>query len=220
MRTNPTPDGVTDDFGYRPGEDARGCTEEERELWFKARTRDEIESVKRMRDERRAREAKEREQQAWAGTRAGQLLKQLGDSFAAYRECMEQDPRLQEKALAYDAMNQKIFDRMKTNMDRAHSSPRCRFEKANGTACRAPRVRGKKYCHMHMMLEEARPERISLPGFGDANAIQAAIAKGAQALVDGKLEQKQASILGYYLQLALSNVSRLDFEEEREESHH
>ncbi len=70
---------------------------------------------------------------------------------------------------------------------------------------------------MHLMLEEARPERISLPSLGDANAIQAAIAKGAQALVDGKLEQKQASILGYYLQLALSNVSRLDFEEERED---
>jgi hypothetical protein len=205
-----------DGFGIRPGENPVGLTEEENAMYYEAQSEAACQAVLRIRDERRAREAKEREQQAWAGTRAGQLLKQLGDSFAAYRECVEQDPRLQEKALAYDEMNQKIFERMKTNMDRAHSSPRCRFEKANGTACRAPKVRGKKYCHMHLMLEEARPERISLPGLGDANAIQAAIAKGAQALVDGKLEQKQASILGYYLQLALSNVSRLDFEEERE----
>jgi len=220
MRTNPTPDGVTDNFGYRPEEDARGCTKEERALWDKAHTRDEIETIKRMRDERRAREAKERERQAWPATKAGLLLKQLGECFAEYRECLEQDPKLQEKALAFDEMNQKIFDRMRTNMERAHSAPRCRYEKANGTACRAPKMRGKKYCHMHLMLEEARPEKIRLPGLGDANGIQAAIAKGAQAVVDGKLEQKQASILGYYLQLALSNVGRVDFEEEREESHH
>jgi hypothetical protein len=32
-------------------------------------------------------------------------------------------------------------------------------------------------------------------------------------VVDGKLDYKQASILGYYLQLALSNVGKLDFEE-------
>jgi hypothetical protein len=43
-----------------------------------------------------------------------------------------------------------------------------------------------------------------------------AIAKGAQAVVDGKLDYKQASILGYYLQLALSNVGRVDFKEEPE----
>jgi len=214
MRGNPVPDGITDDFGYRVGEDARGFTDEERELWYKARTDDDREAVKRRRDERRAREAKEREREAWPATRAGQLLKQLGECFAAYRECLMEDPRLQEKALEFDQVNQKIFERMKTNMERAHSAPRCRYEKANGATCRAPRVRGKKYCHMHLMLEEARPEKIRMPSLGDANAIQAAIAKGAQAVVDGKLENKQASILGYYLQLALSNVGRVDFEEE------
>ena len=113
-------------------------------------------------------------------------------------------------------MNQKIFNRMGTTMDRAHNAPRCRHEKAGGGTCRAPRVRGKKYCHMHEMLEEARPEKLNLPSLGDAHAIPAAIAKGAQAVVDGKLEYKQASILGYYLQLALSNVGRVNFEEEPE----
>jgi hypothetical protein len=33
-------------------------------------------------------------------------------------------------------------------------------------------------------------------------------------VVDGKLDYKQASILGYYLQLALSNVGRVDCEDE------
>ena len=66
---------------------------------------------------------------------------------------------------------------------------------------------------MHEMLEEARPEKIKLPNLGDARAIHGAIAKGAQAVVDGKLDYKQASILGYYLQLALSNIGRVNFED-------
>ena len=220
MKGNPVPYGVRDDFDYRPGEDCRGFTKEECELWSKAHTHNEREAVQRIRDERRLREhqarEKEREKQAWPASTPGQLLKKLGECFAEYRECVEQDPRLVEKALEFDEMNQKIFNRMWTSMERAHNAPRCRYPKANGGTCRAPRVRGKKYCHMHEMLEEARPEKINLPNLGDARAIHGAIAKGAQAVVDGKLEYKQASILGYYLQLALSNIGRVDFEEERE----
>jgi hypothetical protein len=185
----------------------------EQVLWDKARSEEERSAIMQQRNARRLQEHKARGRQEWQKTQAGQLLKKLGDCFAEYRDCVANDPQLQQKALEFDTINQKIFDRMKTNMEKAHNSPRCRFEKANGLLCKAPRVRGKKYCHMHLMLEEARPETIRLPGLGDANAIQAAIAKGAQAVVDGKLDQKQAGILGYYLQLALSNVSRVDFEE-------
>ncbi|HZS25825.1 MAG TPA: hypothetical protein VFB76_01235 [Candidatus Angelobacter sp.] len=205
--------GVTDDFGYRRGENAAGMIEEESKAWYKARTPEEKAEIERQRDERRLREAKEREKQAWPATRAGQLLKQLGECFEAYRQCVMEDPRLQEKALEFDEVNQKIFNKMKSTIDRANGAPRCQYPKGNGVTCRAPRVRGKKFCHMHLMLEEARPEKISLPNLADARGIHGAIAKGAQAVVDGKLDYKQASIFGYYLQLALSNVKRVELEE-------
>lgn len=217
MLGNRSPYGPNDDFGYAEGENALGMDQGEQALWNKAQSDEDRSAIMQQRDARRLQEHKQREKREWANTHAGQLLKKLGECFAEYRECLANDPQLQEKALECDEMNQKIFDRMKTNMEKAHSAPRCRFEKANGLVCRAPRVRGKKYCHMHLMLEDARPEKIKLPSLGDANAIQAAIAKGAQAVVDGKLDQKQAGILGYYLQLALSNVSRVDFEEGWEE---
>ena len=204
----------TDGFGIRDGEDEMGFTAAERQLTVNAHTNDGFELLKRQRDARRLKEHQERERQEWPTSKAGQLLKKLGECFAEYKECLEHDPRLQEKALAFDEINQKIFNRIKTTMERAHNAPRCRHEKAGGGTCRAPRVRGKKYCHMHEMLEEARPEKISLPNLSDANAIHGAIAKGAQAVVDGKLDYKQASILGYYLQLALCNVKHVNFEEE------
>ncbi|MCU1333260.1 MAG: hypothetical protein JWM08_2252 [Candidatus Angelobacter sp.] len=208
-----SPYGPGDDFGYKRGENALGFDEAERALWDKARSEDDRFAIMKQRDERRLKEHQEREKQEWPTTRAGQLLKKLGECFAEYKECLEHDPRLQEKALAFDEINQKIFNRIKTTMERAHNAPRCRHEKAGGGTCRAPRVRGKKYCHMHEMLEEARPEKISLPNLADANAIHGAIAKGAQAVVDGKLDYKQASILGYYLQLALSNIKQVNFEQ-------
>jgi hypothetical protein len=199
---------------YWPEENARGLSKEEEALWNESSAVEHRNAVIRMRDERRAKNLKERERKTWQRSRAAQLLRQLGETFAAYRDCVAQDPQAAERGMEFDELNQKIFNRMKTNIDRAHQAARCRYEKANGSTCRAPRVRGKKYCHMHEMLEEARPQKIRLPNLADANGIHAAIAKGAQAVVDGTLDQKQASILGYYLQLALSNVGRVDFEEE------
>ena len=210
--------GPKDGFGIREGEDVLGLDEEERDLWEHAYTDPHRAEIMQQRDARRLKEHQEseaeREREEWTTSRAAQLLKKLGECFAEYKECMEQDPRLQEKALAFDEMNQKIFNKMRNSIERANNSPRCRHPKAGGGTCRAPRVRGKKYCHMHEMLEEARPEKISLPNLSDANAIHGAIAKGMQAVVDGKLEYKQASILGYYLQLALSNIGRVNFAEE------
>jgi hypothetical protein len=209
---------VTDGFGYRGGENSLGMDAEEQELWRQAGgTYPDTLEVLQRRDARRLREHNEREKgrekQAWARTEAGQLLKKLGECFAEYRDCVAKEPELEQKGLEYDAMNQKIFNKMKSTIDRANNAPRCQYPKGNGVTCRAPRVRGKKFCHMHLMMEEARPEKIRLPNLADAAGIHGAIAKGAQAVVDGKLDYKQASILGYYLQLALTNVKRLDFEE-------
>jgi len=59
---------------------------------------------------------------------------------------------LQEKALEFDEINQKIFNRIKTNMERAHSAPRCRYPKANGGMCRgAESSRQEVLSHMRLM---------------------------------------------------------------------
>jgi hypothetical protein len=164
---------------------------------------------------RRAAQLPERKRQ-WAATKAGKLLKQLGEIFEAYREMVENDPRIAELGLELDEVNQKIFDRMRTRIERAQMAPRCQKMKADGEYCRAPRVRGKKYCHMHLALEDARPRKIGLPTLEDPNGIQVAIQKGAQGLLDGTLERKDAGLLAYYLQLAVSNVNRVNFEPEQE----
>lgn len=190
-------------------ENMSGFTVEEEALWRKATYNEDYQAVWKMRDERRLREA----QEVWRASEAGKLLRQLSEAYDAYRQYLEKKPHAQDLALQFDEGSQRIYTRMRANLERANSAPRCTWVKGNGMQCRAPKVRGKKLCHMHVAMEEARPKTLKLPALDDANGIQVAIAKAAQAVVDGTLDRKQAGLLGYYLQLAVSNVGRVDFED-------
>ncbi len=191
-------------------ENRHGFTPEEQAVWNQT---GDYNAAWHLMRQRKDREAEEQRRQEWSASQAGRLLKQLGEAYVAYRGCLERAPYAVASALKFDELNQRLFERISTNIEKANNAPRCARIMAGGRRCRAPRVRGKQFCHMHLAMEEARPRKISLPSLDDANGIQVAIAKAAQALVDGQLEQKQASLLAYYLQLAVSNVDRLDFEE-------
>ena len=60
------------------------------------------------------------------------------------------------------------------------------------------------------------PTKFSLPALDDANSIQVALNKTAQGLVDGTLDEKVATKLAYVLQVAMSNVDKVNFEPEEE----
>lgn len=187
-------------------------TPEEAELYYSAQCQDDYERVWKMIDERRAQEEKDRRRKLWQASQAGQAMKRLRTAFLEYTALFEKNGEVQAEAMEFDEPTQRIFQRLRTNVERANSAPRCGRVMGNGRRCRAPRVRGKKLCHMHLAMDELRPQKLDLPSLDNPNDIQLAIAKVAQALVDGKLQQKEASTLGYVLQLALSNVNRLDYE--------
>ncbi len=187
-------------------------TLEEAELYYSASCQADYERVWKMVDERRAREEKERRRQLWQASEAGRALERFREAFLEYKACFDRDPEAPADAMEFDQPTQRLFERLRTNIEKAQNAPRCAHIMANGRRCRAPRVRGKKLCHMHLGMEEARPSKIELPSLDNANDIQLAIARTAQALVDGKLDPNQAARLTYVLQLAASNVGRLDFE--------
>jgi hypothetical protein len=187
-------------------------TQEEAELYYGATCQEDYIRVAKMKDERRAREQRERRQQHWRSSDAGRALKRFREAFLEYKACLEGNPGAAADAMEFEEPSHRLFNRLRSNVDKANKAPRCQRVMGNGRRCRAPRVRGKKLCHMHQAMEDARPQKLDLPSLDNAGDIQLAIAKIAQALVDGKLEQKQASTLTYVLQLAISNVGKLDFE--------
>jgi hypothetical protein len=192
-----------------------GLTAEEWELWrTTVKTGEDMKRIYQMRDERRNREREEELKEEWPNTEAARMFTQLAESFTACRRLVEQDPKIQQALKLADGEKHDVFTMLRDNLEKANRAPRCEYQKSNGQMCRAPKMRGKKYCCMHLAMEAARPTKFNLPPLDDANAIQVAITKGAQGLVDGTLEEKRATRLAYYLQLAMSNVGRVDFEPE------
>ena len=193
---------------------ANGYSDEEWEVYRKARTTEEYSAVDRMRDERRQREDEEELKEQWPSTEAARLFKQLGETFTACQKLLEQDPEIEEAAKLADGERHDVFTMLRDNLEKANRAPRCDYPRSGGKPCRAPKVRGQKYCCMHLAMETTRPTKFSLPALDDANSIQVALNKTAQGLVDGTLEEKVATKLAYILQVAMSNVDKVNFEPE------
>ena len=70
---------------------------------------------------------------------------------------------------------------------------------------------------MHLAMTRAEKDTFELPPLDDPNAIQVAITNAARGVMNGTLEEKRAMRLAYYLQLAVTNVGRVNFEPEYEE---
>ena len=107
------------------------------------------------------------------------------------------------------------------------TAARCRHIKISGTQCGSPALRNKIFCFYHHKdrplpvecfsdIEYATGE-INLPFFEDAHSIQAVIRQVVQMVLQKRLERKTASLLLYALQIASSNLKRMDLEKPQPE---
>jgi hypothetical protein len=195
-----------------------GLTAEEWELWrTTVRTGEDMDRVWAIRDARRRREQEEELKEQWPSTEAARLFTQLGETFIACQKLLEQNPAIEAAAKLADGERHDVFTMLRDNLEKANRAPRCEYPRSGGKPCRAPKVRGQKYCCMHLAMDAARPTKFSLPALEDANSIQVALTKTAQGLVDGTLDAKVATKLAYVLQVAMSNVGKVSFEPEEAE---
>ena len=107
------------------------------------------------------------------------------------------------------------------------TAARCRHIKISGTQCGSPALRNKNFCFYHHKdrpvpvecysdIEYATGE-INLPFFEDAHSIQAVIRQVVQMVLQKRLERKTASLLLYALQIASSNLKRMEIEKPQPE---
>lgn len=102
------------------------------------------------------------------------------------------------------------------------AAPRCRHIKVNGTQCGSPALRKNKFCFYHQQNHPIIVEcysdgpystgEIDLPVFEDAHSIQTVIRQVVQMVLQKRIERKTASLLLYALQIASSNLKRMDLE--------
>jgi len=102
------------------------------------------------------------------------------------------------------------------------AAPRCRHIKVSGIQCGSPALRKKSFCFYHQQNRPLTVEcysegkystgEIVLPVFEDAHSIQTVIRQVVQMVLQKRIEQKTASLLLYALQLASSNLKRMELE--------
>jgi hypothetical protein len=93
----------------------------------------------------------------------------------------------------------------------ANLAPRCQHTKMNGQPCCAPARRGRKYCVFHEAAHAKRPGyQVRL--VEDAMSLQFALFQVMRALDDHEIDPKRAALKLYALQIAASNLKRLQQE--------
>jgi hypothetical protein len=107
------------------------------------------------------------------------------------------------------------------------AAPRCQHIKVSGIQCGSPALRSKTFCFYHQQdrpwpvecysdIEYATGE-ITLPYFEDAHSVQAVIRQVVQMVLQKRIERKTASLLLYALQIASSNLKRMELEKPQPE---
>jgi hypothetical protein len=109
----------------------------------------------------------------------------------------------------------------------SYAAPRCRHIKVNGTQCGSPALRKKSFCFYHQQNRPLPVEcysesewatgEIFLPAFEDAHSIQTVIRQVVQMVMQKRIERKTASLLLYALQIASSNLKRMELEKPQPE---
>jgi hypothetical protein len=91
--------------------------------------------------------------------------------------------------------------------------PLCHRIKTNGVRCKNPALRGERYCYFHNRTigRAARLDRLQhpMPLLEDAEAIQVAIGRIIDGILDGGFDTKKASVLLYALQTASVNLKQV-----------
>src|SRR5260370_30210924 len=107
------------------------------------------------------------------------------------------------------------------------AAARCQHIKVSGTQCGSPALRSKKFCFYHQQNRPWPVEcyaddkyatgTITLPYFEDAHSIQNVIRQVVQMVMQKRIECKTASLLLYALQIASSNLKRMELEKQQPE---
>jgi hypothetical protein len=160
---------------------------------------------------------KPEEDQKQAQIEVWRLINELGEAYKACSEFMEQHPEVPYKVMDAQAREHALYQKLRQNLERADTAPRCEKVREDGTVCGCPQMKGYRYCYAHERMLEMRSGRLELPALEDANGIQMAIMRVQKALIDDEISEKKAGLLLYSLQMAASNLKNTTFTDSKKE---
>jgi hypothetical protein len=138
-------------------------------------------------------------------------INEVGEAFRACREFIEQHPEVHYNVKDAGAREHAVYQKLRQNLERADTAPRCEKVREDGTVCGSPQMKGYRYCYTHERMLQTQSQKLELPALDDANGIQMAIMRVQKALIDDEITEKKAGLLLYSLQMASSNLKHTTF---------
>jgi len=103
------------------------------------------------------------------------------------------------------------------------NAPICKHIKTNGTQCGSPALQDNEFCFFHQqcrtvtfnyrgMYHDYTPSELHLPAFEDMHSMQFALRQVTELILRHKINDKEAGLVLYALQIASSNLKRLERE--------
>lgn len=106
----------------------------------------------------------------------------------------------------------------------SNEAPRCQHVKTNGTQCGSPALKDNQFCYYHQqcrtvtfnyrgMYRDYTASEVHLPAFEDVHSIQFTLRQVTELILRHKIDLKEAGLILYALQIASSNLKRLELDE-------
>jgi hypothetical protein len=109
----------------------------------------------------------------------------------------EEAKRVREEAARAreDAEKEAFVQRQMELLERAGRAPRCEYQYTDGRACKAPQVRGERWCHGHAKMMSYRPEKLEILPMEDEQAVMVNLYRVTNSLLAGRISEKTAALV-------------------------
>ena len=139
--------------------------------------------------ERLVREAGWQPGQCWALEVDAEAKQKLLDAEEAKRQ-------RQEAERAREAAEKESFmQRQMELLEKAGRAPRCEYLYTDGRGCRAPQVKGERWCHGHAKAMSYRPEKLEMELMEDEQAVMVNLYRVTKSLLAGRISEKTAGLM-------------------------
>jgi hypothetical protein len=153
--------------------------------------------------ERMAREAGWQPGQYWSLEVDAEAKQKLLEAEEAKRQ-REEAERAKEQA-EKEAFMQRQVELLK----KAGKAPRCEYVYTDGRGCRAPQVKGERWCHGHVRMMSYRPEKLELEPMEDEQAVMVNLYRVTRSLLAGRISEKVAGLTLWSIAIGMPVASRV-----------
>ncbi|HET9184382.1 MAG TPA: hypothetical protein VFP59_19850 [Candidatus Angelobacter sp.] len=136
----------------------------------------------------------------------------------------EEAKRQREEAeRATEAAEKEAFmQRQMELLKKAGRAPRCEYVYTDGRGCRAPQVKGERWCHGHAKAMSYRPEKLEMELMEDEQAVMVNLYRVTRSLLAGTISEKTAGLMLWSVAIGMPGAKKVSRELTRmkQKAHH